>query len=269
MMDVDPILTALARSLGANALAWFFAAFAVLLAATGVLVSILRRHARTRRARRAAALPVLAPRFGLGFVVIVAAAALFAAIAGEIGAGEELGRLDQVLSAAVGKSTSPRALALFGWVTRLGDPATLTALCVIVAIALVACGKRPLAAAWVLAIAGNAVLNVTLKGVFERVRPVHDNGLPLADGWSFPSGHSSGALVSYGMLAYVVIRAVPAAWPLPVVLLAVALAFATGCSRVFLQMHYATDVIAGFASGAAWLAICIVSIEATRLPRRA
>ena len=101
-----------------------------------------------------------------------------------------------------------------------------------------------------IAIGGNAILNRTLKAEFERVRPLHADGHVLADGWSLPSGHSSGALVAYGMLAYVLIRLAPGAWRMPAVLLAAAIAFATGCSRVFLQMHYATDVAAGFASGA-------------------
>jgi undecaprenyl-diphosphatase len=69
------------------------------------------------------------------------------------------------------------------------------------------------------------------------------------------------------MLAYVAIRTLPRAWQLPVVLVAAALAYVTGSSRVFLQMHYATDVVAGFASGAAWLAISIASVEATRMLR--
>jgi undecaprenyl-diphosphatase len=116
----------------------------------------------------------------------------------------------------------------------------------------------------VLAVAGNGVLNTTLKQVFERVRPVHDDGLVMAHGFSFPSGHSSGAVVLYGMLAYVLCRFVPPRGHLPLVLAAVALAFSVGVSRVFLRVHFASDVLAGFASGTAWLVVCIASIELTR-----
>jgi len=100
------------------------------------------------------------------------------------------------------------------------------------------------------------------------VRPLHDDGIVLAHGFSFPSGHSSGAVVAYGMLAYVAMRFVPVRWHLALVLCAVALAFSIGASRVFLRVHFASDVIAGFASGSAWLAVCIGSIELTHWYRR-
>ena len=70
------------------------------------------------------------------------------------------------------------------------------------------------------------------------------------------------------MLAYVLLRTLPRAWHLPAVLAASAIAFSVGASRVFLQAHFATDVVAGFASGSAWLVACIVSAEATRHYRR-
>jgi undecaprenyl-diphosphatase len=70
------------------------------------------------------------------------------------------------------------------------------------------------------------------------------------------------------MLAYVVIRILPMPWHLPGVLLASAMAFTIGCSRVFIQVHFASDVVAGFASGTAWLALCIGGIELIRYRRR-
>ena len=96
------------------------------------------------------------------------------------------------------------------------------------------------------------------------MRPLRDDGLVLAQGFSFPSGHSSGAVVAYGMLAYIALRFVPPRWHLALVLAAVSLVFMIGASRIFLRVHFASDVIAGFASGTAWLAVCIASVELTR-----
>ena len=262
MLPAEATLAAAAQALGRHALPWFFAALFVLLVAAGASARTLRRHRAPRGRARDAPLSDLALRFGAGFGVIIAAALVFATLAEAIEAGKVLGRLDLVLSDAMRQSTPDRAVQAFRWITHLGDPATITVLCVVVALVLVVRDRRALALGWVIAIAGNAALNRILKAVFERARPVHDHAVALADGWSFPSGHSSAAVVAYGMLAYVLIRTAPRAWHLPALLLAATIAFVTGCSRVFLQVHYATDVVAGFASGTAWLAICMGSLEA-------
>src|SRR3546814_2012769 len=96
------------------------------------------------------------------------------------------------------------------------------------------------------------------------MRPLGENGRARVEGWSFPSGHSAGAVVVYGMLSYVLIRITPRAWHLPLALLMTMIAFSTGASRLFLQYHYASDVLAGFASGTAWLLICISAMEYVR-----
>jgi undecaprenyl-diphosphatase len=257
----DAALTALAQTAGAHALQAFMAMLALLLLAVALLDRSARRVARRRRGREPHPLLRLGLNLALAFALIVGAGIVFAAIADEIGAGQSLARFDQTFSDAVRLSTSERTRELFGWITRLGDPPTLFALCMLVGGALLASGERTLAVAYVAAVGGNALLNVTLKRVFERARPLHENGLPLVDGWSFPSGHSSGSLVAYAMLAYVLMRTLPATWHLPAALLAAAAAFSVGASRVFLQVHFASDVVAGFASGTAWVAACIVSVE--------
>lgn len=202
----------------------------------------------------------------LAICLLIALAALssFAYIAGEIGTGETLARLDQVFSTDIGQNVSLRTRAVFATITHLGDPLTLTLLGMVVAVTLIRLRKRWLALGWVLVISGNAVVNPLLKRIFERARPLHEYSTMLANGWSFPSGHTSGAVVVYGMLAFVGIRSLPRQWHLPVVLLASATAFSVGCSRIFLQVHFASDVVAGFASGIAWLALCVGVIELIR-----
>jgi undecaprenyl-diphosphatase len=56
----------------------------------------------------------------------------------------------------------------------------------------------------------------------------------------------------------------PIRWHLPALMLAMTLAFAVGSSRLFLQVHFPSDVIAGFASGAAWFALSVTAIELVR-----
>lgn len=263
----EAALTALAQAVGAHALEAFGVALLVLLLAVAGLGASARRVAERRR-HPPSPLGRTALRLGLGFSMIIGAAVLFAALADEIGANESLGRIDQAFSDAVRQSTPPAALQASAVVTHLGDPWMLALLCAVVAGALWLRGERLLAFAYLAAVGGNALLNPALKRIFERVRPLHEGGLPLADGWSFPSGHSSSALVAYGMLAYVLLRTLPRGWHLPAVLAATATAFCVGASRIFLQVHFASDVAAGFASGTAWLGACILSVEWARGRRR-
>jgi undecaprenyl-diphosphatase len=261
-------LTELARLAGTHAVPGFVVLLALLLLAVGVIDRSVRRYALPRIDGRWPPGAFLALYFAIGVAVLIGAASLFAELADALEADEPLGDLDEAFTAALRQSVSPATLRVFAWVTHFGDVETLTVLCAVVALLLLARGHRGLALVWIVAVAGNGVLNRALKALFRRVRPVHDEPLVLADGYSFPSGHSSGAVVAYGMLVYLSMRLLPAPWHLPAVLLATTIAFATGASRVFLQVHFASDVLAGFASGSAWLAMCIVGIESARRYRR-
>lgn len=248
MPFADPS-TAVVQALGHQGLALFLALLALLLPTATLLWWLTQRYAVPGKTSTLPAGAFLLIRLASGFAVLVGAAAVFAEIAEALGDGPRAGQLDQLFSDALHASTAGWALQVFAWITRLGDTATLAAWGVGVATVLLLRGRRWLALGWVLAVSGNALLNTTLKALFERTRPVHDSTLVHADGWSFPSGHSSGSVVVYGMLAYVLIHSLPPAMArrasLPLVLLAATLAFSVGCSRVFLQVHFATDVLAG------------------------
>ncbi len=101
-------------------------------------------------------------------------------------------------------------------------------------------------------ITGTAVLFL-LKFFLQRQRPL----LPLvakAHGYSFPSGHSFSSVVFYGMLAYIGYKNIKndfLKWSLIVFLFI--LAGLVGFSRIYLKLHYASDVIAGFSLGVIWL----------------
>ena len=248
---------------GTHALVVFLAALVLLLVIVSMTTWLLQRHPiEPEEGRRS--VRVFLARLVMGFVVIVACAAVFAGLADEIDIEEDLAHLDNRFSQTVINNTPAGAVTLFAYITHLGDPVVLTAIGLVVAVTLFLRRQLWLAWGWVLAVAGNGLLNPSLKAVFTRIRPLDMQGLPLTDGWSFPSGHASGAVVTYGMLGYVLIRNLPHAWHLPVVLLAAALAFSIGWSRIFLQYHYGSDVLAGFASGSAWLAVCISTLEALR-----
>jgi membrane-associated phospholipid phosphatase len=200
----------------------------------------------------------------IGSSVALAAAALFAGLASALVSNGSLVRFDQALAAAMRATQPESVLRAFSLITHFGDTSVLTGLCIVGALWLLARRQRLLAAGWVAAIAGNSLLNRTLKAVFERVRPLHEHGHAFETSWSFPSGHASGTVVAYGMAAWILMRLLPARWHVPVLLVAVSIAFGTATSRVILQVHYFGDVLAGMASGTAWLSLCIMTVELLR-----
>jgi membrane-associated phospholipid phosphatase len=269
-------LTEWVEWLGAHALPLYGAILIALLVSATVAWWLARRYTTPSDTSRLPPGAYLLIRLALGFAIVVGAAAIFAEAAEVLGSSADArraGELDQVFSSAVRRGIGPAAFQFFSNVTHLAGTATLTTLAIAGTLTLLGLRRRWLALAFGGGIAGNALLNVTLKGIFERARPLHDPTEELVRGFSFPSGHSSGAVVAYGMLAYVLIRCLSPAraarFGLPLVLAATALALTIGCSRVFIQAHFATDVLAGFASGSAWLAVCIGSAEWLRHDRRA
>ena len=100
-----------------------------------------------------------------------------------------------------------------------------------------------------------------LKAIFRRHRPL--DAVVYALGNSFPSGHAAGSLVTYGLLAYIAWRCwVRNQWGRALlVALAALLTLATGLARIYLQVHYPSDVVGGWAAGACILAGSIIVLE--------
>lgn len=269
-MDGDLTLNlATAEWLGQHAIPVLAVALALVLIATTTLVIGYRHYsARTTWSNWPRPL-LLGICLALGAGVLIATASLFAEMLEAFDADEEIGQFDDRLTQTLARELSPDTLRFFGSWTHLGDPMPLTLLVMAVGVLLLLRRHTALALGWVVACAGAGLLNMLLKQIFERVRPVHEHGFAQAGGYSFPSGHTSGSLVVYGMLAYLCLRLLPPRWHLPGVLLAATLAFSVGWSRVILQVHWASDVVAGFAFGVAWLTLCIAALEVARRYSRA
>ena len=202
-----------------------------------------------------------------GGLVVAVAAVVFWLMAVGLESSAWTVAFDDALATALAQSPASGLASVLSTLTHLGDRATLIGLVVVVAAVLAAVGKQGLAVAWALACSGNGVLNPALKDVFQRARPIHDAAYSTVGQYSFPSGHTSGSVVVYGMLAYVAMRLTTARWRQPIALAAAAIVVTVACSRVYLRVHWASDVVAGLASGAAWLALCVVVLERVRLAR--
>ncbi len=108
------------------------------------------------------------------------------------------------------------------------------------------------------------VLNFLLKNIFQRERPGFDQPIITLVSYSFPSGHTAAATLFYGVLAAWLLTRLRRAWWAPVVLLAAGMVLVVALSRVYLGVHYPSDVFAAMASSIAWLVIAFTGIGTWR-----
>ncbi len=119
-------------------------------------------------------------------------------------------------------------------------------------------------AAWTLPIAviGSGVIIQGVKLFIKRPRPSFFAPLLHESGFSFPSGHSLIAMVVYGLLGYFVLHLFKNhAARLLVRIVTVLVVFSIGVSRIYVGVHYPTDVLAGWTAGVPWLIACLALHE--------
>lgn len=162
---------------------------------------------------------------------------------------------------------SPGAVRPLRVVTFLGTPLWLAAVVGATAAFTLLRGRARLAVFVLVTAAAGGLLNTAVKTAVDRERPDLDPPVATAGGPSFPSGHATSSTVSYGAVALVLLPAVPRAARRPAVAGTVALVAAIGVSRLALGVHYVTDVLGGFALGAAWLAASTAAFSVWRVER--
>jgi undecaprenyl-diphosphatase len=149
----------------------------------------------------------------------------------------------------------------FEFMTMLGDPVAIG----LVSAAIIGIGLKTSNIR--LAISGAAIpatllVGAVLKLIFERARPVTEYAMSMRiHTFSFPSGHSSGSTITYGLLAYFAIMKLPTPWNVIAGAVLAALPIFVGLSRVYLGAHFPTDVVAGWILGLIVLVIVIVIVH--------
>jgi undecaprenyl-diphosphatase len=122
--------------------------------------------------------------------------------------------------------------------------------------------RRHVAMIW-FAVIGSMVLNQALKAVFGRARPDVIEPLVHVGFFSFPSGHAMNSMVFYTTAAFAIGHMTgPGAARRLIYGLAALVVTLVGLSRVYLGVHFPSDILAGFAAGHAWALICAVLTEA-------
>lgn len=150
----------------------------------------------------------------------------------------------------------PELISFFAWVTAWGNSLTIIVLCALASAGLVM--KQRWGAALILDLGlTSAWLSMALlKLVFARLRPLGEH-LVYAGGYSLPSGHAMLSLVFYGFLGYILSSRLTGWSRWAVRIGAASIIILIGMSRVYLNVHYASDVIAGFFFGGLFLGFMI------------
>ena len=144
--------------------------------------------------------------------------------------------------------------------TRLGDPEFVVVIVVLSLGWLLWQQQRQEAKLLVIACLGALLLNQGLKLLFTRPRPLLWPRLITETSYSFPSGHALGSVVLYGFLAYVFAAQFPTL-SRGIYGTAIGIIVAIGFSRLYLGVHYPSDIAAGYTVGFLWLTICLVMLR--------
>lgn len=159
---------------------------------------------------------------------------------------------------------NPHLDNLMLFITNLGNPSTVVIVAGATFLLLWWQRYREEAKIFVFVCLGGLILNTGLKLVFSKPRPELWHRLISEKSFSFPSGHALGSMVLYGFIAYELAIHYPhfakIIYSLTVILIA-----AIGISRLYLGVHWPTDIIAGYGVGFLWLMICITMLKLQRL----
>jgi undecaprenyl-diphosphatase len=201
----------------------------------------------------------------IGLVLILIAGVAFAHLAEEVAEGETQA-FDHSVMVWMGEHGSPTLTILAQEVTALGSGMVVW-MVILVASAFLWGSKHRYSVAllWV-AMLGAGIISSALKAFYDRPRPdVFPWRVPYAGEASFPSGHSMTAMVGYATLAYLIARLEPSA-ALRRLTFGVAgvVIVAIGLSRMYVGVHWPSDVLGGFAMGLAWAAFAALGMEAIR-----
>lgn len=169
--------------------------------------------------------------------------------------------LDQLLVNWAQETKTPLLADLFGWLTVLGSSYFVFSAFLILGIVLYLTRKRRALVVAIVCLVASGVFVLLLKDFFNRPRPL-ENCL-RDDCLAFPSGHTTLAAYFYGLIDYLSFRFLPISlikfFHLTTVLVLIVLLVAF--SRVFLQVHFLSDVMAGLFLGGAWLTLTVLLID--------
>lgn len=198
----------------------------------------------------------------VGALVVIGASWLFGGIAEDVFTGDPLVVVDQRVADWLHAHATPGLTSFMSAVSDLHGIVAITVYVAVFALFLAVKRYWHWLLALVLAVPGGALLNVLAKQAFHRMRPSFADEVLALTSFSFPSGHVLIATVLYGVLAAFVVSRVRAwRWRVFAVLAAFFAVVLVAFSRLYLGVHYLSDVLGAWAEGIAWLALCLTGVH--------
>lgn len=244
----------------------FFVLWAVFYATLPLLERLLGRFAHwTTHFRYRDYLPVVVI-VGIGVVAASFAGDAFLDLAERLHReSSQMHRVDREVHDWARAAEATGETTFFTIFTIIGTPLGLGIIVLIVSALLAMRGRWRWAAYLVFTVGVGGLINLQLKGYFARARPDLAEALRHASGYSFPSGHAMGSTVCFAALSYLAVRAIQN-WRgrAAAVAFAVSMIAAICSSRVYLGVHWISDIGAGVAAGTIWFVTTTVAYETFR-----
>ena len=200
----------------------------------------------------------LGVRLALGAVLLLAAAWLFGAIAEDVVTGDRITLVDVALAQWLHGHASAGLTRWMLLVTNLHSTIAVSCYSALAGVYFWRTKQWRWLVTLAVCMAGGLALNVAMKLAFHRARPVFDQPLLTLSSYSFPSGHVLGSTIMYGLVVvWLFAHTTKLRWRLLATGVAAVAISLVAFTRLYLGVHYLTDVGAAFLEGFAWLALCL------------
>lgn len=200
-------------------------------------------------------------QLGVGAVLLVAAAWLFGSIAEDVVTGDRLTVLDERVAQWLHLHARTGATHWMLVVSELHSTVAMTFYTSIVGILAFRKRRWRRVSTLALCVVGGMLLNVLMKLAFHRARPHFADPLLTLTSYSFPSGHVAASTIFYGLgVVWVFGQTRALQWRVLAVTAAALAILLVAFSRMYLGVHYLSDVGAAFAEGVAWVALCLSAL---------
>jgi len=202
-------------------------------------------------------------RLGLGAALLVASAWLFGSIAEDVVTGDRLTLVDERVAQWLHQNSSTGMTRWMLLISQLHSTAAMAFYTGV--IGMLAFRKRQWRRVSLLAVGmgGGLLLNVLMKLAFQRARPHFVDPILTLTTYSFPSGHVAASTIFYGLgVVWIFGRTRAVQWRILAVAAAALAILLVAFSRMYLGVHYLSDVSAAFAEGVAWLTLCLMALDA-------